>query len=65
MVCDADYRGEYIVALRNYSNETQVVSPGDRIAQLIVLPYVDVTFNGVDQLNDTERGEGGFGHSGS
>lgn len=64
-VCDADYRGEYIVALRNYSNETQVVSPGDRIAQLIVLSYVDVTFNEVDQLNDTERGEGGFGHSGS
>ena len=64
-ICDADYRGEYIVALRNYSNEIQVVSPNDRIAQLIILQYVNVDFVEVNELSETERGEGGFGHSGT
>lgn len=63
-VCDSDYRGEYIVALHNHSNATQWVNPGERIAQLIVMPYVNVTFEETDKLSDTKRGEGGFGSTG-
>lgn len=64
-VCDSDYRGEYIVALHNHSNTTQWVNPGERIAQLLVMPYVNVTFEETDKLSDTKRGEGGFGSTGS
>ena len=64
-VCDEDYRGEYIVALHNHSNEDKIVSPGERIAQLILLPYVPMEFIEVDNLSDTERADGGFGHSGN
>lgn len=63
-VCDSDYRGEYIVALHNDSEIVQIVEPGDRIAQLIILPYVPVIFNEVEELNETERGAGGFGSTG-
>ena len=63
-VCDSDYRGEYIVAIHNDSNFTQVINPRDRIAQLILLPYISMTFNIVDELSETERGEGGFGSTG-
>lgn len=65
MVCDEDYRGEYIIALHNHSNEDKIVSPGERIAQLILLPYVPMEFIEVDNLSDTERADGGFGHSGN
>jgi dUTP pyrophosphatase len=64
-VCDSDYRGEYIVALHNDSESIQWVEPGERIAQLIVLPYVPIQFNLVDSLSETERGAGGFGSTGS
>ena len=64
-VCDEDYRGEYIIALHNHSNEDKIVSPGERIAQLILLPYVPMEFIEVDNLSDTERADGGFGHSGN
>ncbi len=64
-VCDSDYRGEYIVALHNDSESIQWVEPGERIAQLIVLPYVPVQFDLVDTLSDTERGAGGFGSTGT
>lgn len=64
-VCDEDYRGEYIVALHNDSDEAQVVQPGERIAQLAFLPYLDVEFNQVDVLNETNRGTGGFGSTGT
>ena len=64
-VCDSDYRGEYIVALHNDSENAQCVEPGERIAQLIVLPYVPIQFNLVDTLSDTERGAGGFGSTGT
>jgi dUTP pyrophosphatase len=64
-VCDSDYRGEYIVALHNDSESIQWVEPGERIAQLIVLPYVPVQFSLVDTLSDTERGAGGFGSTGT
>lgn len=63
-VCDSDYRGEYMVALHNHSNTMQWVNPGERIAQLIIMPYVKVTFEEVEELSDTERGEGGFGSTG-
>lgn len=62
--CDNDYRGEYIVALHNHSDEYQTVRPDERIAQLIVIPYLSVDFNTVDKLSDTDRGEGGFGSTG-
>lgn len=63
-VCDSDYRGEYIVALHNHSNEIQTVKPNERIAQLVVMPYLMFDFIEVDELSNTERGDGGFGHSG-
>lgn len=59
-VCDEDYRGEYIVALHNDSEETRFVNIGDRIAQLILLPYMNLIFE-EDELSDTDRGAGGFG----
>ena len=63
-VCDSDYRGEYIVALHNDTNEVQIVEPQERIAQMILLPYILMNFNEVEELSDTIRGEGGFGNSG-
>ena len=63
-VCDSQYRGEYIVALHNDSDETRTVECGDRIAQLVILPCVYIDFNVVDSLDDTERDSGGFGSSG-
>jgi len=63
-VCDEDYTGEYIVALHNDTDEPQTICAGDRIAQLIFLPYVDVEFCEVDELGETERGSGGFGSTG-
>ncbi len=63
-VCDADYRGEYIVALHNDSGEARVINHGDRIAQLVVLPYMSCEFEEADSLSQTERGEGGFGSTG-
>lgn len=63
-VCDSQYRGEYMVALHNDSIASRTVFPGDRIAQLIVIPYLNVNFNEVDELSNTERGEDGFGSTG-
>lgn len=63
-VCDQDYTGTYIVSLYNDSNEEQTVNPGERIAQLIFLPYLDIEFKEVEELEDTERGNGGFGSTG-
>lgn len=64
-VCDEDYRGEYIVALHNDTDEVMEIEPGERIAQLILLPYQTMEFEVVDELSDTERGNGGFGHTGN
>ena len=64
MVCDEDYTGEYIVAIHNDTNETQYIKNGDRIAQLVFLPYLDVEFEEVDHLDTTNRGDGGFGSTG-
>ena len=63
-VCDSDYRGEYIVALHNDSEFPQTVSNGDRIAQLVILPFMEADFEFVDELDDTGRGAGGFGSTG-
>lgn len=63
-VIDSDYRGEVIVALHNHGNEAQTVEPGERIAQLIILPFIAVEFQEVAELDGTERGEGGFGSTG-
>lgn len=63
-VIDSDYRGNVIVALHNDTNEPFTVVDGDRIAQLVILPYLPVAFEEVDELTDTERGDGGFGSTG-
>lgn len=63
-VCDSDYRGEYIVAIHNDSEETRTITAGERIAQLVVMPYLPVTFDEIAELTDTNRGEGGFGSTG-
>jgi dUTP pyrophosphatase len=63
-VCDSDYRGEYIVAIHNDTNEPKTIKSGERIAQMILLPYIPMTFTEVDELSDTNRGEGGFGSTG-
>lgn len=63
-VCDSDYRGEYIVALHNDSDEVRTVKNGDRIAQLVVMPFLEVEFSEVDTLSETQRGAGGFGSTG-
>ena len=63
-VADSDYRGEYIVALHNDSDTAQTVRKGDRIAQLVILPYLCAEFIPSDSLCETERGNGGFGSTG-
>ena len=64
-VVDADYRGEVKVCITNDSKNRAVLKNGDRIAQMIVLPYPPVVFEEADELPDTERGDGGFGHTGA
>lgn len=61
---DADYRGEICVILVNLSPDDFVIEDGERIAQLVVARHEQVTWNEVDTLDDTERGAGGFGHTG-
>lgn len=64
-VIDSDYRGEIIVALHNDTDINQSIENGERIAQLVVLPYMQTEFKEVDELSETERGDGGFGSSGA
>ena len=64
-VCDSDYRGNYIVAMHNDSEETRIVEPGERIAQYVVAKHERVEWEEVDVLDETERGEGGFGSTGT
>lgn len=61
---DADYRGEIGVILINLSQDSFVINDGERIAQLVVAAYEQAEFEPVESLDQTERGEGGFGHSG-
>ena len=63
-VCDSDYRGEYIVALHNDSDSPRTIANGERVAQMVVLPYLSIDFEETDALPETERGAGGFGSTG-
>lgn len=63
-VVDADYRGEVMVALHNHGSVPQAVEAGERIAQMIIAPFVAVNYVFSDELDDTVRGEGGFGSTG-
>ena len=63
-VVDADYRGEIMVALHNHSNMVQTISDGERIAQLVIAPFLKASFVETDELSDTIRGAGGFGSTG-
>ena len=64
-VVDADYRGEVMVALHNHSDNAQTVAVGERIAQMVIAPFLKADFCVVDELSDTARGEGGFGSTGT
>lgn len=64
-VIDADYRGNCIVALHNDTDEMMSIEPQERIAQLVIMPFIPVHFNLVDELTDTERGSCGFGSTGN
>lgn len=63
-ICDADYRGPYIVPIHNHSNAGTVIRHNDRIAQVMFVPCPQASFNEVETLTETERGEGGFGSTG-
>ncbi|MBQ7725808.1 MAG: dUTP diphosphatase [Clostridia bacterium] len=63
-VVDSDYRGEIMVSLHNHSDKTQEIADGERIAQMVITPFLAVDFTEADALSDTERGEGGFGSTG-
>ena len=63
-VVDSDYRGEVLVCLHNHSNEPQTVLEGERIAQIVITPYLTADFIETEELSTTERGEGGFGSTG-
>lgn len=63
-VIDSDYRGEIMVSLLNHSKSPQTIADGERIAQLVITPYLAVEYTETDTLSDTVRGEGGFGSTG-
>ena len=60
-VIDSDYRGEIKVVLLNQSKDIQIISPNERIAQIVITPFIQVNFEEVDELDETIRGVGGFG----
>lgn len=64
-VVDSDYRGEIMVALHNHSDKERTIEPGERIAQMVITPYIKAEFEEVDSLSDTARGIGGFGSTGN
>ena len=64
-VIDSDYRGEIIVALHNHSDASVTIEPCDRVAQIVLAPYITAAFNEVQELSDTVRGDGGFGSTGT
>lgn len=63
-VIDSDYRGEWMIALHNHGDTPQIVNPGDRIAQFVLVPVLTPLMTEVDSLDETARGEGGFGSTG-
>ena len=64
-VVDADYRGEWFIPMHNHGRGVQVVYPGDRIAQLVIVPCMTAAFTEVSELDETQRGAGGFGSTGT
>lgn len=64
-IIDSDYRGEYIVALYNDSQEDRIIEPGERIAQLVLQRYSPMIFEEIEELDTTNRGKGGFGSTGT
>ena len=64
-VIDSDYRGEVMVALHNHGDVPRIIEPNDRIAQLVIMPYLACSFIESDELSETVRGEGGFGSTGT
>ena len=62
---DPDYRGEIMVALHNHGEAPQTIEPGERVAQLVLVPYVAPDFTEADELSETDRGAGGFGSTGT
>lgn len=64
-VVDSDYRGEITVALHNHSLEPKTIEPNERIAQMVIAPFLKASFNEVDELSDTVRGINGFGSTGT
>ena len=64
-VVDSDYRGEVMVALHNDCDNDVPIDAGERIAQLVLMPYVNMTFEEAEELDNTQRGEGGFGSTGN
>lgn len=63
-VIDSDYRGEIMVAIHNHGKETRLIENGERVAQLLIMPYVSANFVESGELSSTVRGEGGFGSTG-
>lgn len=63
-VIDSDYRGEIMVSIHNHSTEAQTIADGERIAQLVITPFLKVEYTETDTLSDTVRGDGGFGSTG-
>ena len=63
-VIDSDYRGEIMVALHNHSEVSQTIEARERVAQLVLVPYIAAAFEEADELDDTARGAGGFGSTG-
>jgi len=63
-VIDADYRGEVMVYIHNHGSAPQVVEDGDRVAQLVIVPYLAAQFTPAEELDGTQRGTGGFGSTG-
>lgn len=61
---DSDYQGQLFVSCWNRSDKTFTIEPGERIAQMVIIPVVQATFNIVEAFTESERGEGGFGHTG-
>lgn len=63
-VIDADYRGEIMVSLHNHSGEDQTIAPYERVAQMVIVPFVQLAYEEADTLDETDRGTGGFGSTG-
>ena len=63
-VIDADYRGEIMVSLHNHGTTEQTIDPDERIAQMVITPFIHCEYEEADNLDDTERGTGGFGSTG-